>query len=347
MAGYLKKNKKRDRKKDAKNIVLMCDSKGIISGLINEAEELDAKTYIGRQFAQLVIEEDREKALDFLKKAGRDKIVQDFEMFFELDGQTDMLLFTGISLDKSILIIASDRYHVFNELFEEMSRISNEQTNITRELARQKEKTSRIERKRIERDLHDSVSQTIFSARIIAELIPELWEKDQEEAKKQMEKLKVLTRESFMEMRRLLVELRPESFSEEKLDDLLKQLVNSIRLRADIDIKLNIEGSSPPPEAVKEAIYRICQESLNNVVKHSGADKVTVSLQKNPHKTVLLITDNGRGFDIKKISKKKLGLYIMNQRAGAIHSRLDIDSKVGKGTKVSLEYNHKNGLKNE
>jgi|GEM_PF-1581230 len=347
MTGYLKNNKKRKAKKEAVNIVLMCNGKGVVSGVIDEAADQGGNTFAGREFTQLVREDDREKASDFLKRVRREKVVQDVEMFLDLEGQKDMFLFTGISLDESILIIASDRYHGFNDLFEEMSRISNEQTNIARELARQKEKIASIERKRIERDLHDSVSQTIFSARIIAELIPELWQKDQEEAKRQMEKLKVLTRESLMEMRRLLMELRPQSFSEENIDDLLKQLVNSVRLRSDIDIELNIKGTSAPPEEVKEAIYRISQESLNNAVKHSGADKVMVSLEKKPDKSVLIITDNGSGFDIKNISKKKLGLYIMNQRAGAIHSRLNIDSKIGKGTKISLEYKHKNGKQDE
>ena len=137
------------------------------------------------------------------------------------------------------------------------------------------------------------------------------------------------------------MELRPESFYGENIDELLKQLINSLRLRSGIDIALNIEGKYDPSEEAKEVIYRITQESVNNSVKHSGADEVTVRLEKKPDRFILSITDNGKGFDINKISKNKLGLYIMNQRAGSINSSLDIKSSEGEGTKVSLVYEYK------
>jgi len=330
-------------KKYAKNIVFLCNKKGVVSGIINDALNLDAKKYSGKDFIQIVDVNDRGKAIDLLKRMESETVVQDVEMLFDTGHQNEVFLFTGIQLGNRKLIIASDTYHSLNHLFDEMSRISNEQTNITRELARQKEKVASIERKRIERDLHDSVSQTIFSASIIAELIPELWEKDQEEAKRQMNKLKTLTHDALNEMRRLLMELRPESFAGENIDDLLKQLVNSLKLRSNIDIKLKIEGSRDLSREAKEVIYRITQESLNNAVKHSGADKVSVILEKKPQKTILTITDNGKGFDTKNISKRKLGLYIMDQRAGSINSSLDIKSSPGEGTNVSLVYKYKDG----
>ncbi len=202
-----------------------------------------------------------------------------------------------------------------------------------------KEKIINMERARIERDLHDSVSQMLFSTRLIAEVLPDLWEKDREEALKQLEKIGILTKESHSQMRRLLLELRPGSFSEEDLTDLIRQLGQSANIHLNIPIKINIEGKVKKLSSkVKEVFYRICQEALNNCIKHSGASKINIALIYFPEKTYLKIEDNGHGFEKMKISHKNLGIYIMTERAESINASLNIESGKDKGTRIILIY---------
>jgi signal transduction histidine kinase len=325
-------------KTKSKNVVFFCDNKGIITNYINDEIELEEKQCLGKEFTCLLGKDSQSKASDFFEMIKQNKMVVGYEMFIKTSDEEKMLVFSGIDLNDNILIIASDTYHAFDNLFDEMSKISNEQTNIIRELAQQKAKIAQLERKRIERDLHDSVSQTIFSTIVIAEILPDLWKKNQKEAQKQLEKLKFLTKESLKEMRRLLVELRPESFEEERLDYLLSQLVDSVKLRSNVNIQLIVKGTGNPKKEVKENFYRITQEALNNIIKHSGADKVKIELKYLSDKIYLEIEDNGGGFQVDKISKKNFGLFIMQERAKSINSSLKISSKKNKGTKITVTY---------
>ena len=141
----------------------------------------------------------------------------------------------------------------------------------------EREKAAIAERTRLARDLHDAVSQTLFSASLIAEVLPRIWEKNQPEGKKRLEEIRQLTRGALAEMRTLLLELRPAALADTDLGDLLHQLGESItgRARVPVDVTVNGECHVLTTE-VKVALYRIAQEALNNVAKHSGAKRARV-----------------------------------------------------------------------
>ncbi|HLE89728.1 MAG TPA: histidine kinase, partial [Anaerolineales bacterium] len=134
------------------------------------------------------------------------------------------------------------------------------------------------ERTRLARDLHDAVTQTLFSSSLIAEVLPDLWAMDIEEAKKSTEELRQLTRGALAEMRTLLLELRPASLTQTRLSDLLRQLCEAFIGRSRLPITLTIESERNLPPEVQIAFYRIAQESLNNVFKYARARQVNVSL---------------------------------------------------------------------
>jgi PAS domain S-box-containing protein len=192
------------------------------------------------------------------------------------------------------------------------------------------------ERHRLAHDLHDAVSQTLFSASLIAEMIPRVGERYPEEANRKLKELCQLTRGALAEMRILLVELRPAALTTTKLGSLIRQLSEAITGRTHLPISLLIRGDRSLPPEVQIAFYRIAQEALNNIVKHAQASQVDINLWFWPAGVKLGIKDNGVGFDPKAISADHLGVSIMHERAKAVGARLKLASRSGQGTRVAV-----------
>lgn len=196
------------------------------------------------------------------------------------------------------------------------------------------------ERQRLARNLHDAVNQSLFSAGLIAEVLPRLWERDPEEAQSSLEDLRKLTRGAIAEMRMLVAELKPLALTEGNLSDLLHQAADSFTGRTGIPVAVTASGKDALTSDVQVVIYRICQEALNNIAKHAKANRVKISLQYTVGKVEMRIHDNGVGFDpsLGLALPGHYGLEMMNERAEAIHAKLDINSKPGKGTEVILRW---------
>jgi signal transduction histidine kinase len=197
------------------------------------------------------------------------------------------------------------------------------------------------ERNRLARELHDSVTQTLFSATLIAEVLPRIWEQDPDQGRQRMQELRELTRGALAEMRTLLLELRPAALAEAELGDLLRQLAASVTGRARVPIVVHTgdacsQDACPLPAEVKAAFYRIAQEALNNVAKHAGNCQAEVILRCQAGQVELLISDDGSGFDPTDVPPDHLGLGIMRERAAQVGARLTIDSKAECGTEVAI-----------
>jgi len=151
-----------------------------------------------------------------------------------------------------------------------------------------------------------------------------------------------MTRGAMAEMRTLLLELRPAVLAETELSDLLRQLAEETTGRTRVTVTAAVEGQCSPPPDVKVALYRIAQEALNNMAKHSGAGRATIGLRcieiaEGQGKSVeLRVSDDGRGFDLARVSPEHLGLGIMRERAETIGAALTIDSAIGRGTQVTV-----------
>lgn len=195
------------------------------------------------------------------------------------------------------------------------------------------------ERTRLARDLHDAVTQTLFSASLIAEVLPELWDISETEARKSTEELRQLTRGALAEMRTLLLELRPSALTQARFPDLLKQLSEAVIGRARLPVEVSVEGNYDLPPDIKVAFYRIAQESLNNVVKYARASQVWIKVRQECCKVHLSITDNGVGFDPSGVKPTSLGMRIMRERAEGIHAHFKIESAPDQGTTVSVDWN--------
>ncbi len=202
-------------------------------------------------------------------------------------------------------------------------------------LRRQAEETAILEdRQRLARELHDSVNQSLFSASVIAETLPRLWERNPALVQQNLGDLHRLIRGALAEMRILLLELRPVSMADAVLTDLLQQLVNGLKGRTLLDIELQISGQREIPIQVKKNLFRIAQEALNNIVKHARARKVLLGLEQSPDEIRLRICDDGQGFELGNVEGGHLGLQIMRERAGNIGADLEVLSRPGTGTDI-------------
>jgi PAS domain S-box-containing protein len=191
------------------------------------------------------------------------------------------------------------------------------------------------ERQRLARDLHDAVSQSLFSASVIAQSLPRLWRVNSEKVLDQLEYLDELTQSALTEMRMLLLELRPSALQDVALSHLVQQMVRTVETRKQIHVKTTIDDLSDLPPAIKIALYRIAQESLNNMAKHSQATEAVLSLRRQDGQIVLSLHDNGVGFISSQTSPTSLGLRIMHERAEEVGAELTIESDANSGTTIT------------
>jgi two-component system nitrate/nitrite sensor histidine kinase NarX len=192
------------------------------------------------------------------------------------------------------------------------------------------------ERQRLARNLHDAVNQSLFSAGLIAEVLPRLWDQDQQEARRSLEDLRRLTRGAMAEMRTLLAELRPSTLTDSSLSDLLRLLGNAFSGRTNIPVAVDVTGEFFLPAEAQVAFYRICQEALNNIVKHAKASQVDINLTQEEAVIEMCIRDNGKGFDTQKTFSGHYGLGMMQEHAEAAGALLTITSQPGQGTELTI-----------
>jgi signal transduction histidine kinase len=195
------------------------------------------------------------------------------------------------------------------------------------------------ERNRLARELHDAVTQTLFSANIIADVLPRIWKRNPDEGMQNLEELRQLTRGALAEMRTMLLEMRPESLERVDIKSLLTQLADAFNGRVRVPVNLTIQGDCELTHEVKLVFYRVAQEALNNIAKHSGARQVNLRLECQPGQMNLRIKDDGLGFDPNSITSDHLGIAIMRERADSIGAILNIDSQAGEGTTIALDWN--------
>jgi PAS domain S-box-containing protein len=194
------------------------------------------------------------------------------------------------------------------------------------------------ERQRLAHDLHDAVNQTLFSASLIAEVLPRMWEKDQAEARQSLEDLRRLTSGALAEMRTLLSELRPSTLGDSDLGDLLHQLGNSLSGRTDIQVIVTVSGLIRLPSEVQVAFYRICQDALLIIAKHAKAKRVEITLRQDGDESEMTIRDNGQGFSQEQTFAGRYDLSQMRERAKAVGALMAIISHPGQDTELTIRW---------
>lgn len=192
------------------------------------------------------------------------------------------------------------------------------------------------ERTRLARELHDAVTQTLFSATLISEVLPAIWELDPEEGQRRLKEVGQLNKGALAEMRTLLLELRPSALVDAPLTDLFRHLADSFTGRTGCPVELSLQVAADLPPEVKITFYRVAQEAMANAGKHAEASCLCVGIFCNDKTARLLIQDDGKGFNPSAIPSNHFGLGNMRERAENIGARLSIVSESGEGTEVEL-----------
>jgi PAS domain S-box-containing protein len=194
------------------------------------------------------------------------------------------------------------------------------------------------ERQRLARDLHDSVTQSLYSMSLLAEgYRRQVPQGSKKEIQTWLEDLESVSLQALKEMRLLLYELKPATFREDGLMDALNRRLQSVESRSGMKVNFSVEPRTQIPVIYQEDLYRIAQEALNNIIKHSGADTVLIRLENLAGNILLEIQDNGKGFQPSAaFNAGGLGLAGMRERARSLGGSLEIQSTVESGTKVSV-----------
>jgi PAS domain S-box-containing protein len=192
------------------------------------------------------------------------------------------------------------------------------------------------ERAHLARELHDSVTQALFSMTLLTRTTEMLLDRDPDAARKQLVGLRELQREALAEMRALIFELRPGNLEQDGLIHALKTHSAALqgRIGLPIVVKSDLEGRLPI--ALEEVLYRIAQEGLHNIVKHAGARQVRLELGRDGGALRLRIIDDGKGFDPAAVPDGHLGLAGMRARAEKIGASFAVRSRPGGGTTIEV-----------
>ena len=194
------------------------------------------------------------------------------------------------------------------------------------------------ERNRLARDLHDSVTQSIYSLTLLSEAGQRIIDSgDFVQVKVNQTRLGEISQQALQEMRLLVYELRPQILQNEGLVGALEHRLASVERRAGINARLHVAQEIDLPQNVEEELFHLSMEALNNALKHAKASEVVLSLKMGEGSFILTVTDNGRGFDPKlTTSTGGMGLSSMNERVVKIGGNLCIQSEAGAGTIITV-----------
>ena len=217
------------------------------------------------------------------------------------------------------------------------TRNVSERERLEQDLRRQAgELASSQERAHLARELHDSVTQALFSMTLVTRTTELLVDRDADKAKEQLASLRDLQREALAEMRALIFELRPGNIEQDGLLAALKTHAAALQGRIGLPIVVTSDVTERLPLDVEEVLYRISQEALHNVVKHAAARQVTLSIDRVRSGVRLRIADDGKGFDAASVPDGHLGLAGMRARAEKIGATLEVTSRPGAGTTIEV-----------
>lgn len=205
---------------------------------------------------------------------------------------------------------------------------------------RSRELTIAEERSRLAHELHDAVSQKLFSLRLTAQAAAALVDRDPARAKDELQQVAVLAAEAADELRAAVTELRPAALDEDGLIATLRNQVRVLDRAHTAHVTFACDGVRALPAAQEEAVLRVAQEALHNALRHSDGDLIEVTLTRRATGGALLrVTDDGTGFSPPTVRRagRHLGLVSMRDRAAGVGGRLTVRSEPGTGTTIEME----------
>jgi len=249
------------------------------------------------------------------------------------------------------LIVNDELYGIIVLYYENSRQFTQEDVNIATSFASQaslaienarlskKVEESAIieERNRMARELHDSVTQSLYSVTLFAEAAKRMADRGQiEPVLDHLENVEKMSQQALKEMRLLIYQLKGNEGEGNKFESKIKKRIETVERRSGVDATLNVQGESNLPDPVLNEMFLITQEALNNAQKHAEASRVEIELSYGDE-NILEIRDNGIGFDLENAGDSGgMGLGNMQERASKIGGDLSIETAPGEGTNITL-----------
>lgn len=194
------------------------------------------------------------------------------------------------------------------------------------------------ERRRIARDLHDESAQSMTTLKIMLEMIRKRLPAELAELRKQVEEAEHVAMRTLKEVRRVIADLRPLMLDDFGLVPTLRWLIQEFSDRHGIVIVLQrVETGGRLPPEIETVLYRVIQEALSNAVKHSGASRIWIDLERAGERVILQVRDNGQGFDPQELGRApraRFGLLGIRERVAVLGGQVEIDSRPGAGARL-------------
>jgi two-component system, NarL family, sensor histidine kinase LiaS len=220
-----------------------------------------------------------------------------------------------------------------NQVFS-LQRLADEKT----ELAQEAHKAASIEeRQRIARDLHDAVSQQLFAVSMLSSAAVRMLDSKPEKVKETIYQVAELAALAQVEMRALLLHLRPVHLGRDSLNEGLLRLIDELKSKCTIQFETTIDQIDCLSKGTEDHLFRIIQEALSNILRHSDATQVKLTLSQKEDYVFLLIYDNGKGFNVSEEKKISYGLKTMKERCEEIGGVFKIQSKKNEGTYINIK----------
>lgn len=242
-----------------------------------------------------------------------------------------------------VLDAQSEQLDDFDHLDVELLQALANQAGIAIENVRLHERAKHVavleERQRLARDLHDSVTQSLYGLNLYAEAAAgHLAIGQLDQVRQYLNDIQKTTQESLTEIRLLIYELRPPILEKEGLVSAIQNRLYSVESRAELKSNLKNNLKERLPLAVEEGLYKIAQEALNNTLKHAQAKKIDICILKDKDSITMEISDDGKGFDPTSACQEGcLGILSMRERASVLEWDFCLDSSPGSGTRIRVE----------
>jgi NarL family two-component system sensor histidine kinase LiaS len=220
--------------------------------------------------------------------------------------------------------------HHFNQMAEQLAESIKQRQMLAEQNARL------AERSRLSRDLHDSVKQELFAVSMQIGAALAQGDANSEATRKHLVEADTLISQAQQNLTALIHELRPSILQQKGLPAALREQALTWSRQQGIAVDLQLSEEKTAPLAVEEALWWVAQEALSNVARHSQATSVQICLEYTPEQVMLLLADNGRGFDMSNGAPSGVGLRSMRERLAAIGGTVSITSRLGEGTRVQV-----------
>jgi NarL family two-component system sensor histidine kinase LiaS len=218
------------------------------------------------------------------------------------------------------------------QLGRQLNRMAEQLQNL---LQTREELAALEERNRLARDLHDSVKQQVFAATMTLGAVEALWERDPAAARQKLAEALALSRQAQQELAGLIHELRPVALEGKGLAPALQEYAERWSRQTGIATQVIVQGEETLPLEAERTCFRVAQEALANVARHSGASHVQITLDSTGPGHTLRVIDDGCGFDLPSAEDQGLGLRSMRERVEALGGQLVVNSAPGRGTRVT------------